>query len=152
MWKYPNWCCVNNTGSVFSFACGSSEVWLYVLPAAFVFVLFRLCLLISTFQISIYIFIPPFSSNLCFSGSPLVQFFCFHFSFWWAWEGKTRPWPLVVTGPPLWMERTQRRIRRSLLRQPYAVARHSQALTLVCAHSGKHCYFSIFIPFLLILF
>lgn len=35
------------------------------------------------------------------------------FSFWWAWEVKMRPWPLVATGLPLWMELTQRRILQS---------------------------------------
>lgn len=148
MWKYPNWCCVNNTGSVFSSACGSSEVWLFVLPAAFLCFCFLLCFC--------FCFVSASSSPL-FKPLPILSFphfhltcvlwlsfgslfFCFPFSFWWAWEVKTRPWPLVVTGLPLWMERTQRRIRLSLLRQPYAVARPSQALTLVCAHSGKHYY------------
>lgn len=36
------------------------------------------------------------------------------FSFWWEWEVKMRPWPLVVTGLPLWMELTQRGILQSL--------------------------------------
>lgn len=93
--------------------------WCFSVFVSILFALFTLRTFVS------HIPIPHFhlTCTLWLSFAPVF----FSSSFWWAWEVKMRPWPLVVTGLHLWMERTQRRIHQSLLRQRYAVARPSQA-------------------------